>query len=45
VLDAVEGLSYREIADILGLSPEATHKRTYRAKQQFRAWYTALEGE
>jgi RNA polymerase sigma-70 factor (ECF subfamily) len=45
VLSAVEGFSYREIASILGLSPDATRKRIYRAKQQFRAVYTALEGE
>jgi RNA polymerase sigma-70 factor (ECF subfamily) len=45
VLSAVEGFCYREIADILGLSPDATRKRIYRAKQQFRAVYTALEGE
>jgi RNA polymerase sigma-70 factor (ECF subfamily) len=45
VLSAVEGFSYREIADILGLSPDATRKRIYRAKRQFRAVYTALEGE
>jgi RNA polymerase sigma factor (sigma-70 family) len=45
VLNAVEGFSYREIADIMGLSAEATRKRIYRAKKQFRAVYTALEKE
>jgi RNA polymerase sigma-70 factor (ECF subfamily) len=45
VLSAVEGLSYHEIADVLELSGEATRKRIYRAKQQFRALYTALEQE
>ncbi len=39
VLSAVEGFDYREIAAILGLSAEATRKRIYRAKQQFRAAY------
>jgi len=39
VLSAVEGFNYREIAAILGLSAEATRKRIYRAKQQFRAAY------
>ena len=45
VLNAVEGFSYHEIADIMGLSAEATRKRIYRAKKQFRAIYTALEKE
>jgi RNA polymerase sigma-70 factor (ECF subfamily) len=45
LLNAVEGFAYHEIADIMGLSAEATRKRIYRAKKQFRAVYTALERE
>jgi RNA polymerase sigma-70 factor, ECF subfamily len=45
VLSAVEGFGYKEIAVILGVSATAARKRIYRAKQQFRAVYTALEGE
>jgi RNA polymerase sigma-70 factor (ECF subfamily) len=43
LLSAVEGFGYREIAEILGLSAAATRKRIYRAKQQFRAIYLALD--
>ena len=43
VLSAVEGFGYREIAEILDLSPEATRKRIYRAKQRFRVAYRMLD--
>jgi RNA polymerase sigma-70 factor (ECF subfamily) len=45
LLNAVEGFNYHEIAAIMDLSAEATRKRIYRAKKQFRAVYTALERE
>ncbi|MBI3287584.1 MAG: RNA polymerase sigma factor [Chloroflexi bacterium] len=45
VLNAVEGYSYREIAEILGLSGEAVRKRIARGKAAFRKAYLALSGE
>jgi DNA-directed RNA polymerase specialized sigma24 family protein len=45
VLSAAEDSSYREIADLLGFSPDATRKHIYRSKQQVRAVCGALDGE
>ena len=39
VLHYVEGLKYREIADIVGISEEAVRKRVARGNQRFRQAY------
>lgn len=44
VLRDVHGLSYREIAATLGLSPGAIHGVLHRARERFKAEYVALEG-
>ncbi len=41
VLHYIEGLKYREIADILGISEEAVRKRVARGNQKFRQTYSA----
>lgn len=45
VLCAVEQQTYKEIADILGGSPEAIRKRFSRAKDRFRVAYLEMSGE
>ena len=44
VLHFVEGLKYREIADIVGVSEEAVRKRVARGSQEFRRAYGAARG-
>lgn len=43
VLHFVEGLKYREIAEILGISEDAVRKRVARGGQEFRKLYKAEE--
>ncbi|GAI33148.1 unnamed protein product [marine sediment metagenome] len=45
VLHFVEGLKYREIAEILGISEEAVRKRVARGSREFRKIYNAEEVE
>ncbi len=45
VLHFVEGLKYREIADIVGVSEEAVRKRVARGSKEFRSVYRAASGE
>jgi RNA polymerase sigma-70 factor (ECF subfamily) len=45
VLNAVEGYSYREIAEMLDLSGEAVRKRIARGKAAFRKAYLAMSQE
>lgn len=44
VLHFVEGLKYREIADIVGVSEEAVRKRVARGSREFRTAYHRLSG-
>ena len=44
-LHFVEGLKYREIADIVGVSEEAVRKRVARGSQDFRREYRGLSGD
>ncbi len=43
VLHHVEGLKYREIGEVLGISEEAVRKRVSRGSLEFRRLYTAGE--
>ncbi|HEX6544176.1 MAG TPA: RNA polymerase sigma factor [Ktedonobacterales bacterium] len=45
MLHSAQGLSYREIADILGISPGAAAVRLTRARDLFGRHYNALRGE
>lgn len=45
MLHSAQGLSYREIADILGISPGAAAVRLTRARDLFSKHYNALRGE
>jgi hypothetical protein len=45
VLREVEGLSYREIADRLSVSPGSIESLLFRARRRFRDEYLRLEGE
>ncbi|MBF6589681.1 MAG: RNA polymerase sigma factor [Ktedonobacterales bacterium] len=45
LLHSVQGLSYREIADILGISPGAAAVRLTRARSLFATYYDELKGE
>ena len=45
ILHFVEGLKYREIAEIAGVSEEAVRKRVARGSEQFRRAYRALSGD
>ena len=45
VLHFVEGLRYREIADIVGASEEAVRKRVARGSRDFRRAYRLLSGD
>ncbi len=45
VLHFVEGLKYREIADIVGVSEEAVRKQVARGSKEFRSVYRAASGE
>jgi RNA polymerase sigma-70 factor (ECF subfamily) len=45
VLREVEGLSYRDIADRLGVSPGSIESLLFRARRRFRDEYLRLEGE
>ena len=45
MLHSAQGLSYREIADILGISPGAAAVRLTRARDLFSRYYNALRGE
>ena len=45
MLHSAQGLSYREIADILGISPGAAAVRLTRARDLFSRHYNALRGE
>ena len=45
MLHSAQGLSYREIADILGSSPGAAAVRLTRARDLFSRHYNALRGE
>ncbi len=45
VLHFVEGLKYREIAEIVGASEEAVRKRVARGSKEFRAAYRRLSGD
>ena len=42
LLCAVEQLSYREVAAIVGSNPEAVRKRFTRAKERFREAYAGV---
>jgi len=44
-LHFVEGLKYREIADIVSVSEEAVRKRVARGSKEFRTVYRATSGE
>jgi DNA-directed RNA polymerase specialized sigma24 family protein len=41
LLRVVQGLSAAEVGAILGVSPEAVHKRLFLAKQRLRSAYLA----
>lgn len=45
MLHSAQGLSYREIADIIGVSPGAAAVRLTRARDLFARHYNALRGE
>jgi RNA polymerase sigma-70 factor (ECF subfamily) len=45
MLHSAQGLSYREIADILGITPGAAAVRLTRARDLFGRHYNALRGE
>ena len=45
VLHSAQGLSYREIAEILGITPGAAAVRLARARVMFGRCYDALRGE
>ncbi len=45
MLHSAQGLSYREIADILGITPGAAAVRLTRARDLFSRHYNALRGE
>ena len=45
VLHFVEGLKYREIGEIIGISEEAVRKRVARGSHEFRKAYRSLSGE
>lgn len=45
MLSSTQGLSYREIADILGITPGAAAVRLTRARDLFAKHYDALRGE
>jgi DNA-directed RNA polymerase specialized sigma24 family protein len=44
-LHSAQGLSYREIAEILGISPGAAAVRLARARDMFGKCYEELKGE
>lgn len=44
VLHYVEGLKYREIADVLSISEEAVRKRVARGSEEFRTAYLPADG-
>jgi RNA polymerase sigma-70 factor (ECF subfamily) len=44
LLHSVQGLSYREIADVLGLTPGAAAVRLTRARDLFARYYEELKG-
>ena len=43
LLCALEGLSYAEAADVLGVAPDAARKQFTRAKERFRRMYALVE--
>ena len=45
VLHFVEGLRYREIGEILGITEEAVRKRVARGSEDFRGAYRRQEDE
>ena len=45
VLHLVEGFTYREIAETLGISEDAVRKRVAKGKIEFRECYDSKEGE
>jgi RNA polymerase sigma-70 factor (ECF subfamily) len=45
LLQAVQGFTTGEIAEIVGLRPTAVRKRLSRARQRLRAAYSAIAGE
>jgi len=45
VLHFVEGLKYREIADVLGVTEDAVRKRVARGSKEFRKLYKQGGGE